>query len=115
MDGGTPNFEENPEKMFYRIGEVADMFGVNPSLIRFWEKEFDGLKPFKNKKGTRFFTPDDIRTFQKIFYLVKERGYTLQGAKAILEADPDSVGRNLEIRHSLQKIKQFLLEIKAEL
>ncbi|MBP5396609.1 MAG: MerR family transcriptional regulator [Bacteroidales bacterium] len=110
-----PCFEENPEKMFYRIGEVADMFGVATSLIRFWEKEFDELKPFKNKKGTRYFTPDDIRTFQRIYYLVKERGYTLQGAREALKNQPETVDRNREIYNSLNRIRQFIIEIKSEL
>ncbi len=110
-----PYIADNPEKMFYRIGEVADMFGVNPSLIRFWEKEFDLFKPFKSRKGTRFFTMDDIRTFQKIYYLVKEKGYTLQGAKEVLASKPETVSRNSEIYNSLSRIRQFLIEIKSEL
>ncbi|MBR5665563.1 MAG: MerR family transcriptional regulator [Bacteroidales bacterium] len=110
-----PFIEENPEKMFYRIGEVADMFGVNPSLIRFWEHEFDTFKPFKNKKGTRFFTKEDIGTFQQIYYLVKERGHTLQSAKDILRNKPETVEKNREIYNSLCKIRHFLTEIKASL
>ncbi len=110
-----PFIEENPEKMFYRIGEVAEMFGVNPSLIRFWEKEFNTFKPFKNKKGTRYFTREDIETFQRIYYLVKERGYTLQGAKEALAAKPEAIDKQRELYNSLCKIRQFLADIKAEL
>ena len=65
-------------KVYYSIGEVADMFNVNASLIRFWEKEFDIIKPKKNKKGNRLFTKEDVNNYQKIYFLVKERGYTLK-------------------------------------
>ena len=110
-----PYKEKNIEKSFYSIGEVADMFNVNTSLIRYWEKEFDILKPFKNKKGNRYFTPEDLKTFKIIFYLVKERGYTLQGAKEKLKQNKYQVDKNAEIFGSLNKIKQFLLDIKSEL
>ena len=103
------------EKMFYPIGEVAKMFNVNSSLIRFWEKEFDCIKPFKNKKGTRYFTREDIETFQTIFYLVKQCGYTLQGAKDRLSANSAQIEKNAQIYNSLSKIKQFLLDIKTDL
>jgi DNA-binding transcriptional MerR regulator len=103
------------EKMFYPIGEVAKMFDVNTSLIRFWEKEFDCIKPFKNKKGTRYFTHEDIETFQTIFYLVKQCGYTLQGAKDRLSANNAQIEKNAQIYNSLSKIKQFLLDIKTDL
>ena len=103
------------EKMFYPIGEVAKMFDVNTSLIRFWEREFDCIKPFKNKKGTRYFTPEDIEIFQTIFYLVKQCGYTLQGAKERLAANKVPIEKNIHIYNSLSKIKQFLLDIKSDL
>ena len=103
------------EKMFYSIGEVSKMFNVNTSLIRFWEQEFDCLKPFKNKKGTRYFTKEDIETFRTLFYLIKECGYTLQGAKERLAADKKNLEKQTQIYNSLQKIKQFLLEIKSDL
>jgi len=101
--------------MFYSIGEVSKMFGVNASLIRFWEREFASLKPFKNKHGIRYFTQSDIETFRTIFYLVKERGYTLQGAKEQLKTNKKNVEKKAEIHASLSKIKQFLLDIKAEI
>lgn len=111
-----PYIEEIPEKAFYKIGEVAEIFGVNTSLIRYWEKEFKELKPFKNKKGTRFFTRKDMETFQLIFYLVKEQGYTLQGAKDILATkNREILDKKRELYNSLTKIKSFLLDIKAEL
>ena len=108
--------ENKSEKMFYPIGEVARKFGVNASLIRFWEQEFDCIKPFKNKKGTRYFTAEDIETFQTIFYLVKQCGYTLQGAKdRLASADKEQIEKNSRICASLSTIKQFLLDIKSDL
>jgi DNA-binding transcriptional MerR regulator len=98
-----PYKEKTIEKSFFSIGEVAKMFNVNTSLIRFWEKEFEELKPFKNKKGTRYFTKEDIKTFQTIFYLVKEKGYTLQGAKEKLKSDRLAVEKNAEMIRSLMK------------
>ena len=109
-----PYKEKTIEKSFFSIGEVAKMFNVNASLIRFWEKEFEELKPFKNKKGTRYFTKEDIKTFQTIFYLVKEKGFTLQGAKEKLKSDKLAVEKNAEMIRSLMKVKQFLLDIKTD-
>jgi DNA-binding transcriptional MerR regulator len=102
-------------KIYYAIGEVAKMFDVNTSLIRFWEKEFDIIKPKKNKKGNRLFTKQDVENFHVIFHLVKERGYTLEGAKKKLKDNKDDTIKNAEIVQSLQKIKGFLLELKQEL
>ena len=101
--------------MFYSIGEVAKKFNVNTSLIRFWEKEFDIIKPQKNKKGNRLFTPEDVDNFYIIFHLVKERGFTLEGAKKKLKENREDTTQNVEIVKSLAKIKEFLLEIKEEL
>lgn len=78
--------EDKVSKLYYSIGEVAEMFNVNTSLIRFWEKEFDIIKPKKNKKGNRYFKAKDIDNFKRIFQLVKEEGYTLDGAKAKLKS-----------------------------
>jgi DNA-binding transcriptional MerR regulator len=103
------------EKMFYSIGEVAKIFDVNTSLIRFWEQEFDCLKPFKNKKGTRYCTIKDIETLQTIYYLVKQCGYTLQGAKDRLALEKVQIEKNAQIYSLLSKIKQFLLDIKSDL
>ena len=91
------------------------MFSVNTSLIRFWEKEFDIIQPKKNKKGNRLFTQEDIENFHIIYHLVKERGYTLQGAKDKLKGGKEETATNLELIKSLNKLKDFLLEIKAEL
>ncbi len=106
---------ENESKLFYSIGEVSKMFDVNTSLIRFWEKEFDIIKPKKNKKGNRLFTKQDVDNFHVIFHLVKERGYTLEGAKNKLKNNKSETIENIEVIKSLQNIKSFLLELKEEL
>ena len=103
------------EKIYFPIGEVAEMFGVNTSLIRYWEKEFDIIKPFRNKKGNRLFTPKDIDNFHVIFHLVKERGFTLQGAREKLRMNKQDTIDTVEIVKSLQQIKNFLVEIKENL
>ena len=88
-----------PEKRYYKIGEVAKAFNVNASLVRFWEKEFDIIKPKKNAKGNRLFTADDIANFKLIFNLVKERGFTLEGAKQKLKKNLDGTVFNLSLIH----------------
>jgi DNA-binding transcriptional MerR regulator len=103
------------EKIYYTIGEVAELFEVNTSLIRFWESEFDFLKPQKNKKGNRLFTKEDIDTIRIIYHLVKEKGYTLQGAREKIKLNREDVEKQVEIIDSLQKIKSFLLELKNDL
>jgi len=107
---------EEVEKIFYSIGEVAKMFDVNASLIRFWEKEFDIIKPKKNKKGNRLFSKKDIENFRIIYHLVKEKGYTLQGAKEFLKGSKiETVNKNAEVIESLKKLKAYLLELKKDL
>jgi DNA-binding transcriptional MerR regulator len=110
-----PYKEKKIEKVYYSIGEVAEMFHVKPSLIRFWEKEFDIIKPKKNKKGNRFFTKEDIDNFHLIFHLVKERGLTLKGAQMKLKENKEDVQYNFEVVKSLQEIKKVLLELKENL
>ena len=100
-----------PEKLYYTIGEVSKAFDVNPSLIRFWEKEFEILNPKKNNKGTRRYSSIDIENFQTIHHLVKEKGYTLDGAKVQLKM----LNKNFEIIKKLEKIKATLINIKGEL
>ncbi len=108
-------YKEKPiEKLYYSIGEVSQMFGVNTSLIRFWEKEFDIIKPTKNKKGNRLFTQLDVDNFHKIFHLVKEKGYTLAGAKEKLSVKEET-NMEMEVIFKLQKIKAFLLDLKETL
>ena len=110
-----PYKEKKVEKLYYSIGEVAKIFDVNTSLIRFWEKEFDIIKPKKNKKGNRFFTKQDIDNFHLIYHLVKERGMTLNGAKKKLKENKDDTIMNFEIVKTLTDIKNILLEIKDDL
>ena len=102
-------------KLFYSISEVAKMFDVNASLIRFWEKEFDILKPKKNKKGNRLFTKEDVSNLRIIYHLVKEKGFTLEGAKQKLKDDKKGVETNTELIDSLNKVKGFLLDLKSQL
>ncbi|TYA74977.1 MerR family transcriptional regulator [Seonamhaeicola marinus] len=104
-----------PERRYYSIGEVAKAFGVNTSLIRFWEKEFDILKPKKNAKGNRKFTPEDIKNLKFIYHLVKERGFTLEGAKIHLKEEKKEALSNFEIVSKLEDIKEQLLKIKEHL
>lgn len=107
-----PYKEPKIEKLYYTIGEVAKMFNVNTSLIRFWEKEFDIIKPFKNKKGNRLFTPQDIENFHLIFHLVKEKGLTLKGAEKKLKENKEDTIQNFEVVSKLKNIRELLVEIK---
>ena len=109
-------YKDKPiEKLYYSIGEVADIFEVNVSLIRFWEKEFDILNPKKNKKGNRMFKAKDLDNLKIIYHLVKERGYTLEGAKKKLKENKEATINNIEIVNRLKDIRQFLVELKKEL
>jgi DNA-binding transcriptional MerR regulator len=110
-----PYKEKELQKLFYTIGEVARMFNLNTSHIRFWEKQFDILKPKKNKKGNRLFTPEDVKNLHTIYHLVKERGFTLEGAKKKLKQNKDEVIQGAEIVKSLKKVKYFLTEMKENL
>lgn len=103
------------KKIYYSIGEVATMFDVNNSLIRFWEKEFSIIKPKKNKKGNRYFTDKDIDNFKIIFHLVKERGYTLDGAKKKLRENKEDTIKNVEIVNQLKDIRAQLVAIREVL
>jgi len=106
---------ELPEKRYYGIGEVAKAFGVNTSLIRFWEKEFDVLQPKKNAKGNRKFTPTDIKNLQLIYHLVKERGFTLDGAKTHLKEEKQKTLSTFDIIQKLEMVKSELIKIKNQL
>lgn len=103
------------KKVYYTIGEVSEMFKVNASLIRYWEKEFDIIKPFKNKKGNRLFRQEDIDNFYVIYHLVKELGFTLQGAKEKIQKNKESTINSIEVAKTLTKIKEFLIDLKKEL
>ncbi|MGV4414033.1 MerR family transcriptional regulator [Chryseobacterium sp. T1] len=103
-----------PDKLYYSIGEVARAFDVNASLIRYWEQEFPIIKPKKNKKGNRYFTPEDISNFKMIFHLVKEKGYTLDGARVALTTN-SKISETITIIDRLEFIKSELLKLKQSL
>lgn len=109
------NLDEKNGKLYYSIGEVSQMFEVNASLIRFWEKEFSVIKPKKNKKGNRLFTQKDVDNFRLIYHLVKEKGFTLEGAKKQLREKGEAIEKEAEMLKSLKKIRSFLMDLKAEL
>ncbi|MEJ7626754.1 MAG: MerR family transcriptional regulator [Ferruginibacter sp.] len=102
------------QKSYYSIGTVSDMFKVNASLIRFWENEFDILKPKKNAKGDRFFRPEDVKNLRLIYHLLRERKYTIEGAKEFLKNNKKA-DEKFAMIESLKKIKSFLTELKASL
>lgn len=102
------------QKQYYSIGDVATMFKENTSLIRYWENEFSILKPKKNKKGDRFFRPEDVKNLKMIYHLLRERKYTIDGAKEFLKNNK-AAGEKHQMIESLQKIKLFLLELKNNL
>ena len=104
-----------PIKRYYRIGEIAKAFNVNASLIRFWDKEFEALKPKKNAKGNRRFTPEDVQNLKLIYNLVKERGYTLEGAKTYLKEQDQKSLDNFKIISKLEGVKNELMKIKNQL
>lgn len=110
-----PYKEREINKLYYTMGEVTEMFGVNASQIRFYEREFDVLQPKKNKKGNRLFTQDDIANLKIIFHLVKEKGYTLQGARDYLRSNKNEARENQRVIDSLEKLKAFLLEVRDSL
>ncbi len=110
----VPPDEELFSKMYYSIGDVADMFKLKPSLIRLWENEFDALKPKKNGKGDRHFRPEDVKTLQLIFHLLREKKYTMEGAKDFIKNNSRSAGKFAMVEE-LKKVKAFLNELKASL
>lgn len=110
-----PYKEKDIERKYYSIGEVADMFKVATSLIRYWEGEFDIIRPKKDKKGNRRFTKEDIANIQLIYHLVKEKGYTLQGAQEIIKKDLHLATDRAQMVEKLKQIKSFLVEIRDNL
>ena len=110
-----PYREKKVEKLYYQIGEVADMFSEPVSTIRFWEKEFDILRPKKNNKGNRLFMQEDIRNLKLIHHLLRERGMTLEGAKKYLRSNHDEVDYRLEIADALRNIRAMLMDIRDEI
>jgi DNA-binding transcriptional MerR regulator len=100
------------KKLFYSMGEVSELFDVNPSLIRYWESKFSILKPQKNKKGNRLFSPEDVENLKLIYHLVKERGMTLEGAQRALQGGTARLTNNVELLEHLQSIRAQLLEVR---
>ena len=105
------------EKLYYSMGEVAEMFDVRPSLLRHWESQFAVLRPKRNKKGNRLFTPQDVENLKLIYHLVKERGMTLDGARKALRSRraDKGVSRDAELMERLQRIRALLLEVREDL
>ncbi|MCC6385400.1 MAG: MerR family transcriptional regulator [Bacteroidia bacterium] len=103
------------EKIFWSVTEVAEMLGVNESHIRYWDKEFDIIKPVRNKKGIRFFTKEDIQNFRHIYHLVKEKGYTLEGAKKMMKFKRKDLENTVDVRETLTSLRDFLIEVKESL
>lgn len=110
-----PYKERDIEKKYYSIGEVADMFKVASSLIRYWEGEFDIIRPKKDKKGNRRYTKDDIQKIRYVYHLVKEKGYTLQGAQEVIASGKQQGFDKVAAVQKLQEIKDFLINLKHEL
>jgi len=110
-----PYKERDINKLYYTMGEVTALFGVNASQIRFYEREFDIIQPKKNKKGNRLFTPEDIANLKIIFNLVKDKGYTLQGAREYLRNNKNEARENQRVIDSLERLKAFLLEVRDSL
>ena len=119
MDNLLPNHieeeDEVPKKYYYSMGEVCEMFEVAPSLIRYWHNEFPEIRPLKNKKGNRLFRPQDVETIKLIYHLLKERGFTIQGAKDYLKGKRKIPKGDFEVLESLKKIRIQLQELKDQL
>lgn len=107
--------EKEITRLYYPIGEVAEMFEVNTSMIRFYEKEFSILQPKKNAKGNRLFRPEDIEHLKVIFYLIKDKGYTLQGAKEYLKSNKKEIHEQQKVIDSLEKLKSFMMDLSDQL
>lgn len=103
------------KKLYYSMGEVAEMFDVNHSLIRYWESKFDCLRPHKNQKGNRMFTPSDVEKLKQIYHLVKEQGMTLEGARKAMKGSARAIPRDTELLERLQRIRSALVEVREEL
>lgn len=105
------------EKLIYSMGEVAEMFDVKPSLLRYWEAQFGALRPKRNKKGNRLYSPADVEALKLIYHLVKERGMTLEGAKKALKQEraEGGVSRDAELMERLQRIRSLLVEVREDL
>ncbi len=110
-----PPDEELRKKHYYNIGEVSKMFGLNPSSLRFWETEFSHIRPRKNKKGDRFYSVEEIKKLQLIYFLLRQRKYTIEGAKDYLKKYKDDATVRFELVKKLKELQSFLLNLKADL
>ncbi|PTR00962.1 DNA-binding transcriptional MerR regulator [Mucilaginibacter yixingensis] len=110
-----PYKEREINKMYYTMGEVSAMFDVNQSLIRYYEKEFDILQPKKNKKGNRYFTPEDVENLKIIFHLIRDKGFTLAGAKEHLKKNSNDTKDTQSMITTLENLKKFLLEVRDQM
>lgn len=103
------------EKLYYSIGEVAEMFGVNTSVIRFWETEFPQIKPQKGARGVRHYNAESVEVIRRIYHLTRECGYTLSGAKDQLRAEKSPLDEKMQLVQTLTEVKQFLIDLKEQL
>ncbi|MCX6188388.1 MAG: MerR family transcriptional regulator [Bacteroidetes bacterium] len=110
--GFDEEVEDTPKKYYFSMGEVCEMFDVAPSLVRYWHSEFSEIRPLKNKKGNRLFRPQDIETIKVIYHLLKERGFTIQGAKDYLKSQKKISKGDFELIESLKKIRSQLVDLK---
>ena len=110
-----PKLIHEIEKQYFSIGEVATQFNVAPSLIRFWETEFEELRPRKGKRGNRLYTSQDIDTFSTIYHMVKERGFTIPGARELIRQKGPQLKEKIDVIQSLEKVRKFLITMKREL
>ena len=109
------NNSEERGKLFYSIGEVAEILGEQTSAVRFWEKEFDIIRPHKNKKGNRMFTSEDLENLKIIHYLLKEKGMTIAGVKKKMSENPDDARKNHEVIESLKEIRSLIIQLRDDL
>jgi DNA-binding transcriptional MerR regulator len=112
LHSDTDEIEEAPKKFYFSMGEVCDMFDVAPSLVRYWHSEFPEIRPLKNKKGNRLFRPQDVETIKLIYHLLKERGFTIQGAKDYLKDQKKISKSDFELIESLKKLRSQLVALK---
>ncbi|NOY96802.1 MAG: MerR family transcriptional regulator [Chlorobi bacterium] len=110
-----PYKEPKIEKHFYKISEVAGLFGLETSTIRYWEEEFPSIKPYRNKKGNRLFTKEDIEQVRLVYHLLKEKGMTLKGAQKKLRENKEDTVNNFEIVKRLENVRSQLIDIRNEL
>jgi DNA-binding transcriptional MerR regulator len=110
-----PASEELVKKLYYPIGEVATWFNVNTSLIRYWEKEFKQLQPRKTRKGDRLFRAQDIEFLRQLYFLLREKKYSIEGAKTYLKNNKEKAEKDIAVLNSLKNIKQFLVSLKESL